>query len=127
MSDASAIFLMLGIFVAALAGGAYVTKLANDRMDGILTGVTNGAAVRTKHRTVMLYNQWLPMMSTLAGASLVAGLGYFEVARLVSGRGAQFIAYVLVGWWGWSFLMNLFLGASTLLNCLSVLRQAEAD
>jgi hypothetical protein len=67
------------------------------------------------------------MMSTLAGASLLVGLGYFEIASLVSGRAARFIAYVFAGWCGWAFLVYLFLGASTLMNCLSVLRQAESD
>ncbi len=127
MSDATAVFLMLGVLLMALVVGAYVTKIANDRMDEILIGVVQGASVSRKHRSVMLYNQWLPMMSGLAGASLIIGAGYLQIAALVSSGGVRFLAYVLAGMIGWSFAMYLFLGASTWLQCLSVLRGIERE
>jgi hypothetical protein len=126
MSDTTAVFLMLAVLLAAISVGNYVTKTANDRMDEILAGVVNGISVRRRHRTIMLYNQWLPTMSGLAGACLLLALGHLQIGALVVGEGVQLLAYVFAGWWAWAFAMYLFLGASTLLNCLSLLRQAEA-
>ncbi len=73
MSDATAVFLMLGSYTMIFLVGMYVTKIANDRMDEILIGVVQGLAVSRKHRSVMLYNQWLPIMSALAGGSMAIG------------------------------------------------------
>jgi hypothetical protein len=127
MSDVTAVFAMLGTYLAMYLIGMYVTKMANDRMDEILIGVVQGLAVSEKHRSMMLYNQWLPLMSGLAAGSMVLAVGYLQVAPLVAGDGARLLAHLLAALSGWSFFMFLFLGASTGLQCMSVLRQVKRN
>ena len=125
MSDTTAVLLMLAALLSAILIGNYVTKTANDRMDQIMIGLINGMTIHKRHRTVMLYNQWLPTMSGLAGVSLLLGLGYLQIAALVEIDGVRLLAYIFAGWFGWAFAMYLFLGASTFVNALSILRQTE--
>jgi hypothetical protein len=119
--------LLIGAFFLGFFGGYYATRIVNDRMDEILVGAVRGTVVSTKHRTLMLYNQWLPMMSVLAGASVILAFMFLQIGNATSTEGVRYLAYVLAGFAAWSGLMYVFLGTSTMLQCLSILRQAEAD
>ena len=76
---------------------------------------------------MMLWNQWLPFMSGLAGTSMVLAFGHLQIAALVSGDGGRWLVYFLAAFFGWSFALYLCLGGSQMLGCLSVLREAQGD
>jgi hypothetical protein len=127
MSDATAMSLLVGIFFVGFFGAYYSTKVANDRMDEILVGIVRGMAVSTKHRKLMLYNQWMPMISVLAGVSVISAFIFLQIGNATSTQGVRYVAYVLTGFASWSGLMYVVLGTSTMLQCFSILREAEAD
>jgi uncharacterized membrane protein YuzA (DUF378 family) len=127
MSDFTAMFVILGAFIAGSFVVHDLTKDANDRMDEILTGRVKGVQVSATHRTIMLYNQWLPTLSFAAGLSMLAAIVYARVGFLTSSEEIRFVAHLFGGMSGWGFFMYVILGSSTMLHCLSILRQAEAD
>jgi hypothetical protein len=97
MSDATAISLLIGTFFLSFFASYYSAKIANDRMDEILVGVVKGVAVSRKHQTIMLYNQWFPMMSYPTGGSALVALANIQIGNSVNTEGVRYLAYVFAG------------------------------
>lgn len=127
MSNISAIGLIMGTGIALFVGVNYVVKIANERLDEVVTGVVKGMPVSAKHRSIMFYNEWLPTMSSLSAFSLLAALLYLGIAREMSSVEVRWLAYIVAGFMGWASIMFLIFGASSMLHCVSVLRETKRD
>ncbi len=127
MSNISVIGLILGTTTATFVAVNYVTKIMNERMDEVVTGVVKGIPVSAKHRSAMLYNQWLPQNAALMAFVLIAGVAYVRIAQEIGSAEVRSITYLFAGLCVWAALMFLILGASQLLYCASVLREAKRD
>lgn len=127
MSNLTAIAL-----IAAISIAGYFVVLTGDRWthrrgDALANGLIDGVPMSTKHRWLVLFNNWLPNAAGLATFSFAVGLTLVAVAREVNDPFIGFIAYLCAIGFGMGFLFWLILGASWFVYYLSLLRQTEAD
>ena len=127
MSELAPIALILALFIAGTFVTYYATRWVHIRSDAITTGIVRGVPISTKERWMKLFHDWLPMAFGISMVNLILAVGFLEIAGRSTDDGAKLIAWLAAAASGFSCVFWLILGISYFANCVSILRQAEAD
>jgi len=125
MSDSSVLLSILGFLAVGFVSGLWVTRMANDRMDEILSGVVKGVSVPEQQRWLMLTNNWLPYAAFLIVFLTILGLGFYRLAGWAQDPMVQLIGYFSAMMCATASVFWLALGAIWVLHFRSVLRQSR--
>jgi hypothetical protein len=127
MSSLNEYALIIATLISGTVSVTYIGRRANQRSDQIVTGVVEGVPVSKKHRSMMLYNEFLPMVATMAMLSFLLAFAMIGIAEVVTTDKARTLAYLSAGFGGFGFLFNGVLGGLYAVHCASVLRQSARD
>jgi hypothetical protein len=127
MSDLNAIGMILALMLAGTFVTFYATKWIHVRSDAITTGIVRGVPISTKERWMKLFHDWLPMAFGIAIVDLILAVGFLEIAKGFTDEGIRLVAWLSAAAAGFSSVFWFILGVSYFANCVSILRQAEAD
>lgn len=127
MSDSSVLLSILGFLVAGFVSGNWVMRIANDRMDEILSGVVKGVAVPEQQRWLMLTNNWFPYAAFLIVFLAIMGLGFYRLAGWAQDTMVQRVGYFSAMMCATASVFWLALGVIWVLHLRSVLRQSRSD
>jgi len=121
----------IGLIAAVTIAGYFVALTAerwiHERGDALATGLMRGVPMSTKHRWLLLFNNWLPNALGVAVFSLCVALTLIAIAREASDRLVEVVAYLSAIGFGFACVFWLILGSSWLVWYVSLLREAEAD
>jgi len=127
MSDLSAVFLMLAIFV----GGAFCAlaywRRAHQRCDEVATGVANGRPLPLKYRSLLLYYDYLGHGLGPTFVLLPLAAGFLVVSRHVGDPDARTLAQLCAVLSGTAGIGSGILAVAWVVHLSSVLRRADAD
>jgi hypothetical protein len=127
MSNSVAIALITVNAVSWFGAYLWASKWAHELASEIISGVVRGLVVPIKWRWLMLYQKWVTLAASAAGAGFAAAALNVVIALRTIDAGVATVAYLMalfgvcigVGWTGAGLIEFAYLR--------SVLRQAEAD
>jgi hypothetical protein len=125
VSDSNLVSAIILILVANVAVNFWLSKVANDYRDGIISGVLRGVRLNVHHRSHILWSDWLPLKSSLAFMCAFVALGYVKIGRIAQDAEVASLAYLASLLFFLGFAFYLLLGASDLLYCLKSLRAGK--
>ena len=121
----------IGLIAAITIAGYFVVLTAerwiHARGDALATGLMSGVPISTKHRWLLLFNNWLPNALGVAIFSLVVALVLIAIAREANDRFVEVVAYLCAIGFGFSCAFWLVLGTSWFVYYLSLVREAKSD
>jgi hypothetical protein len=126
MSDLTAVFLMLAIFLGTGVCATLFFRITTRRCDEVATGVANGRPVSPKYRWLLL-NDYLLIAFFPVGIFLTVAIGFFVTSRLVDDPDAKAFAQLCSALGAVGGIGNSLVIFGWMLNLRSILRQAEAD
>jgi hypothetical protein len=126
MSDLSAVFLMLAIFLGAGLCLEPMWKRAHQRCDEIATGVANGRPLPPKYRSLLLCYDYLGHGFAPTFILLPLAVGFLVVSRHVGDPDARTLAHLCAVLSGTAGIGNAILCVAWIVHLRSVLRRAEA-
>ena len=126
MSELAMIALILGLFLLALATGAFLLRVMYKRCDDILSGVVNGVPISLTSRWLFFIQDYVSVSSGVTMVGGVMAFGFVALAEAVSDSNAQALAYVCALIGAGHFFFNLLLGAIWMRHFASVLREARS-
>jgi predicted permease len=125
MSELAMIALVLGLFLLALAVGAFLCRVMYKRCDDILSGVVNGVPISLTSRWLFFIQDYVGVSSGVTMVGGVMAFGFVAMADAASDSNAQALAYVCAFIGAGYFFFNLLLGAIWMRHFTSVLREAK--
>lgn len=125
MSNLEAIRLILLLFLASNFVTVYMATHLHFRSDALTTGVLRGVTISLKERRMILFQEWLPLISVIAGLDLILALGFAEIAAAVD-ESIAMLAWLACGVAGFAAVFIAVQGTVYLVYVRSILRQAEA-
>lgn len=125
MSDFASYGLILTFLVSGTFVMMYGAKRSNERSDQIVSGLVDGASVSTRHRWIMLYNDFVPNVAIVAMLSFLLAFGMVGIADIAENDHARVLAWMCAVFGGFGFLFNLIVGSVYVAYCASAIRQAE--
>lgn len=121
----------LGLIAAITIAGYFVVLTAerwiHARGDALATGLMSGVPISTKHRWLLLFNNWLPNALGVVLFSLIVALVLIAIAREANDRFVEFVAYLCAIGFGFLSVFWLVLGTSWFVYYLSLVREAKSD
>jgi hypothetical protein len=121
----------IGLIAAITIAGYFVVLTAerwiHARGDALATGLMSGVPISTKHRWLLLFNNWLPNALGVVLFSLIVALVLIAIAREANDRFVEFVAYLCAIGFGFSSVFWLVLGTSWFVYYLSLVREAKSD
>jgi hypothetical protein len=125
MSDLTTIGLILLILVGGQFSFFLSTAKLKQWVDDIAIGVIGGVSVSLRHRSMMLWNTWMPLNFFVGAYALLLALGIAVLAQDITNASARLLGYLIAGFSGLSFVGMIVLGGMQLVYLLSVLRESE--
>jgi hypothetical protein len=125
MSDLTAIELILVILVGGQLSFFLSVARLKQWVDEIAIGVVGGVSVSLRHRSMMLWNTWMPLNFFVGTYALLLALGIAVLAQDITNASARLLGYLISGFSGLSFVGMIVLGGMQLVYLLSVLRESE--
>jgi len=126
MSNLEAIRLILLLFLASNFVTVYMATHLHFRSDALTTGVLRGVTISLKERRMILFQEWLPLISVIAGLDLILALGFAEIAAAVDETIAM-LAWLACGVAGFAAVFIAVQGIIFFSSWLSVLRDSDAS
>jgi hypothetical protein len=126
MTNLEAIQLILLLLLAGTFVTIYAASHLHLRGDTVITGMLRGVSISPAARRMILFQEWLPLVSAIAGVDLILAVGLVRIAETVDERTA-ILAWLSAGLSGFSAVQVALQGAIALVYLRSILRQAEAD
>lgn len=126
MSNLEAIRLILLLFLASNFVTVYMATHLHFRSDALTTGVLRGVTISLKERRMILFQEWLPLISVIAGLDLILALGFAEIAAAVD-ESIAMIAWLACGVAGFAAVFIAVQGIIFFSSWLSVLRDSDAS
>ena len=127
MSNLNAIGLILATTIIAYVVIIYTSNALSKHVDIVVTGVAEGVPMSTKHRHLKLSHMYISQWGAVVGIAIILAFGFVQIAGSVTDSGVRTLAYLVAGLAAFTAVQWLVLGASYLVYCFQVLRQARAD
>ena len=127
MSNLNAIGLIAAIFIGSYAAFLFADRWIHNRGDAIATGLVQGIPMTTKHRWLMLFNNWFTVVFSMVAFAFIVSAIFVGIARNVGDPFVQSLAYVCAFGFSGISLVWVVMGGSWLLHYWRMLRQAEAS
>jgi hypothetical protein len=127
MSDFTQLAVVSFFGAVGFLGGWYIAPITNDMGDAVLTGFIGGHPIATTDRWLIFYNRYVPTVAAAAVWGLFLAFAVVLMANHVENADTKLLAYFLAFIATLGSLMWLAIGATMVVRCRSLLRQAEAD
>jgi len=126
MSNLEAIQLILSLLLAGVFVTIYMATHLHRRSDALTTGTLRGVAISPKERRMILFQEWLPLISAISGLDLILAVGFVEIAAMVD-ESIVILAWLAAGLSGFGAVFMTVQGTVFFTSWLSILRDADAD
>lgn len=126
MSGLDAIQLILLLLLAGVFVTTYMATHLHRRSDALTTGTLGGVAISPKERRMILFQEWLPLISAISGLDLILALGFVQIAAMVD-ESIVILAWLAAGLCGFGAVFVAVQGSIFFSSWLSILRDADAD
>jgi hypothetical protein len=127
MSDLTSIVLIAALFIPGFAVLLFADRWTHERGDALAIGVMQGVPLSTKHRWLLLFNNWLALAFGVTLYSLALAVVFAGVARNLTDSLAKSLAYLCAVGFGFSCAFWLILGTSWFIFYVSVLRESKRN
>ena len=94
MSDSIAFPLIAGTFIFGMFLSFYLSRVADERGNDVVSGVRHGASLPMRHRWIVLYTDFVTWALGAVGASAFSMFANLLIARNVAGEDARLLAYL---------------------------------
>ena len=126
MSNLEAIQLIFSLLLAGVFVTIYMATHLHRRSDALTTGTLRGVAISPKERRMILFQEWLPLISAISGLDLILAVGFVEIAAMVD-ESIVILAWLAAGLSGFGAVFMTVQGTVFFTSWLSILRDADAD
>jgi len=126
MSNLEAIQLIFSLLLAGVFVTVYMATHLHRRSDALTTGTLRGVAISPKERRMILFQEWLPLISAISGLDLILAVGFVEIAAMVD-ESIVILAWLAAGLSGFGAVFMTVQGTVFFTSWLSILRDADAD
>ena len=127
MSNLEAIQLIFSLLLAGVFVTVYMATHLHRRSDALTTGTLRGVAISPKERRMILFQEWLPLISAISGLDLILALSFMEIAANVGDESVMLLAWLSAGLSGFGAVFMTVQGTIFFTSWLSILRDADAD
>lgn len=126
MSNLNEYALIIATFISGGFLIVYVTKLQNDAVSDIITGVFRGVPVSTEMRWIWLFQVFVGMAMFVAIVDFFLMFAFLKIAATMAGD-VQWLAYLGAGATGFAFVTQILFGTSAGLKLAAILRQSRRE
>lgn len=126
MANLEAIQLILLLLLAGTFVTTYMATHLHLRSDALTTGTLRGVAISPKERRMILFQEWLPLISSISGLDLILALGFAVIAAMVD-ESIMILAWLAAGLSGFGAVFVAVQGSIFFSSWLPVLRDADTD
>lgn len=121
----------IGMITALLCGGAflvmYINRSSDEFADIIITGVQRGLPISSKHRRMIIWNQWLPVAGTAGLVNLFIAIAMVQIGKHAGDADIALLAYLAASFGGFGFALFVFGTVSGYIYFISVLRETSRE